>query len=219
MFRRAFKKKKAKAFSLIEVLCAIVLLALVATPILQLIFASLSVNAKSRKTLAATDLASDTIGFINSCSFDDYSATQKGLNSYYYGGATPSVDGIDLFYGKVSTGGSNYTGKVALYSVDTSSGTVSGPSGSVDQDSLTDYSDTSYTGRKLNVKNVDYSGYKYDVDIYILKNNAYTGLYYNYDCIVEVFEPTTVDSDGNSVPGSSIIKLSTSVPNTFKSKN
>ncbi len=220
MIRGAFKKKCTKGFSLVEVLCAIVLLALVATPILQIIFSSLSVNAKSRKILAATDLASDTIGYINTCSFEDYSATQKGLESYYYGEDTPSVDDLELFYGKISTGGSNYTGQVALYNKYSNGGTVVyGPSGQVDQDSLSNYSNSTFTGRKLQVKNVDYSGYKFDVDVYVLKNNSASGLYYNYDCYVEVFEPATYDSEGNLLSHNSMIKLSTSVPNTFKSKN
>ena len=89
-------KKNLKAFSLVEVLCAIVLLAIVATPILQAIYSGLSLNLRSRKMLAAADITSGAMEFVSSLVFDDYNNLGKdiagnsvdvmGLESFYWGG-------------------------------------------------------------------------------------------------------------------------------------
>ena len=50
-------KKNNKAFSLLEVLLAIILLALIATPILQAIFATMAINKESKDIMAATEVA------------------------------------------------------------------------------------------------------------------------------------------------------------------
>ncbi|SDI90308.1 prepilin-type N-terminal cleavage/methylation domain-containing protein [Lachnospiraceae bacterium G41] len=102
------KKKNNKAFSLVEVLCAIVLLALIATPILQAFYSGLSLNIKSRKLLAAADLTSDTCEFISGLVFDDYNykktvgatKTDKnvpGLKSYYFSDETKKINKLILY--------------------------------------------------------------------------------------------------------------------------
>ena len=93
LFRKKLFNKKSKGFSLVEVLCAVVLLALVATPIIQALYQGMVVNNKSRKMLAAADLASDTTEFISSLAFSDFKyknsggteITVPGLQSYYWG--------------------------------------------------------------------------------------------------------------------------------------
>ncbi len=93
ILKTKFLKKKVKGFSLVEVLCAVVLLALVATPILQALCQGMVVNNKSRKMLAAADLASDTMEFVSTLAFNDYKYTNSGgteitvpgLKSYYWG--------------------------------------------------------------------------------------------------------------------------------------
>ena len=110
ILKTKFAKKQAKGFSLVEVLCAVVLLALVATPILQALYSGMVVNNKSRKMLAAADLASETTEFISSLAFEDFTYTDggttytvPGLKSYYWGGdtITPSsckLSGAKLLY-------------------------------------------------------------------------------------------------------------------------
>lgn len=74
--KRNFKKNN-KGFSLIEVLLAVVLLALVAAPILQMLYSSYAMNIKSRQYLAAADLAQEKMEFLSSCVWEDSSA-RKG---------------------------------------------------------------------------------------------------------------------------------------------
>ena len=54
-------KKNNLGFSLVEVLLAVVLLAIVMVPLMQAVLSSMSINAKSRKLMAATDLAQTII--------------------------------------------------------------------------------------------------------------------------------------------------------------
>ncbi len=74
MFKKKSKKKpNSKGFTLVEVLCAVVLLAIIATPIFQVIFTSLKLNLKSRKMLNASDLCSATTEFVSSKVLETYS--------------------------------------------------------------------------------------------------------------------------------------------------
>ncbi len=211
--------KKQKGFSLVEVLCAIALLALVAAPVIQVIFSSLSVNAKSRKLLAATDLSSAIVEYISANAFEDYQVgpsgsltTVTGVRKAYYG-TDASLDPKSL---SIYDGTKYYTYK------DTN---LSGPVG--DNASLMSFSGKlkvsgteTYTGKKLYINNVSYSGYNFDVCISILKNDSIgTKKYFCYDCFVEVLDPAQVDGDGNVIePSKSIINTHTCVPNTLDTK-
>ena len=71
--RKMMKKKakgREKGFSLIEVLLAIVILGLVATPILQLFITSANISRNSKELLAATDVANITMEYITGSVFD-----------------------------------------------------------------------------------------------------------------------------------------------------
>lgn len=89
-------KKTNKGFSLIEVLLAVVLLALVAAPILQMLYSSYAMNIKSRKYLAAADLAQEKMESLSSCVWEDSqarkgTAKETGLQnntSYFPAGTT-----------------------------------------------------------------------------------------------------------------------------------
>lgn len=219
MFSKKKFLKNKKGFSLVEVLCAIALLALVAAPIIQVIFSSLSVNAKSRKLLAATDLSSNIVEYISANAFEDYEigagaskTTVTGIRKAFYG-SDGSADASSLGI---------YDGSV-YYTYGNGSSSLSGPAG--DSASIYILSGTklkatgtdTYSGKNLYIKNVEYSGYTFDVSIKILKNDSYTGDYFVYDCFVEVLEPAKYDSDGNVTEDSkSIIKTSTCIPNTLK---
>ncbi len=71
--KKTITNKNSKGFTLVEVLCAVVLLAIIATPIFQVIFTSLNLNLKSRKLLNASDLCSSTTEFISSKTLENYS--------------------------------------------------------------------------------------------------------------------------------------------------
>ena len=56
-------RKENKAFSLVEVLLAVVLLGLVVTPLIGTVYTSLSINQKSKKLMAATDCAQTLVEY------------------------------------------------------------------------------------------------------------------------------------------------------------
>ncbi len=169
--------KNNKAFSLVEVLCAIVLLALVATPVIQAIYSGLTLNLKSRKLLGASDITSGVMEFTSSTVFDDYDYTPPGgskitvpgMHSYYWGGdsgdiSTWRIHGIDK-------DGNSYN---AIY--------PSGPK--IDTAVLT----KSDPVRELYFSDAVMDGVKYDVIVTITDPES-TENYYCYTVDVEVREP------------------------------
>ena len=73
-----------KAFSLVEVLLAIVLLAIIATPILSVFYTSMSLNIKSKEIMAATDVSSGILESIEKSDAITFknAATSKNFNKY-----------------------------------------------------------------------------------------------------------------------------------------
>lgn len=65
------KYKNNKGFSLVEVLLAVVLLALVATPVIQLFLSSMKTNKRSREILCANEIAQESMEYIESCDFEN----------------------------------------------------------------------------------------------------------------------------------------------------
>ena len=170
-FKKREKKTCQKGFSLVEVLCAVVLLAIIATPILQVISTSLMTNIKSRRLLAASDLASDTMEFVSSLNFNDLTYTDPddskeyrvtGLKRYYWGGNTPDESSLILYNDGI------------LY--------PDGPSCTYDD--LTGDANS----RELTVKNIDVDGFKYDMIINMKKQGADDDQYYWYDVSVKVYD-------------------------------
>lgn len=68
-----FSKSKfaSKGLSLIEVLMAVVLLAIIATPLIQVIYTSISLNIKSRELLAASNCAESLMEYLEVRPKDD----------------------------------------------------------------------------------------------------------------------------------------------------
>jgi len=67
-------KKKGKnnlGFSLLEILLAVVLLAIVVTPLIQTVYTSMSLNKKSRVLMGATDLGQSAVEYFESLTYDD----------------------------------------------------------------------------------------------------------------------------------------------------
>lgn len=77
-------QKKNKGFSLIEVLLAVVLLAIVITPLIQTIYTSMALNKKSRILLGATDVGQSYVEYLESLTYensDNTVTTIKTLDS------------------------------------------------------------------------------------------------------------------------------------------
>lgn len=165
------KSKNNKAFSLVEVLCAIVLLAIVATPILQAIMGGLNLNLKSRKLLGAADLTAGTMEFVSSLVFEDYQ---------YTNGTTFSVNGYESYYWDCGAG------VHAIY--------PNGPVGT-----FTAASGTA-TERTVVINDIDYDGFKYTMKIKCSQEGVTGDEYFTYKVVVDVCEngTTNVLSTGNT---------------------
>ncbi|MBR3040938.1 MAG: type II secretion system protein [Lachnospiraceae bacterium] len=85
------KKKRSgnEGFSLVEVLCAVVLLAIIAAPVLQMFYSSYAMNQRSKKYLAAADLAQAVMEGISAQTYEDSKTVEQtpqtitGLATYY----------------------------------------------------------------------------------------------------------------------------------------
>lgn len=134
--RFLIKEKKfsinQKAFSLVEVLLAIVLLAIIATPILSVLYSSMSMNIKSRELMAATDVTTGILECIENTDAESFknACVNKNFNKYPFlkkvyisGSSTCSVSGNtitfqDLKYKKNNGGGIYYLFDVKVYLTD-----------------------------------------------------------------------------------------------------
>ena len=65
------EKKNNLGFSLLEILLAVVLLAIVVTPLIQTIYTSMALNKKSRIQMGATDLGQSMIEYFESQTYPD----------------------------------------------------------------------------------------------------------------------------------------------------
>lgn len=155
-----------KGFSLIEVLCAIVLLALVATPIIQIIYSSFSMNIKSKEMLVAADLTSEVMEYVSSLAYDNHSYTKTGATS-----PTIIMGANNYYFGSHPQAYNSTTGKYSLCPTGTS-GTK----------------DTALSNDKLlALKDVDYSGYKFRVSIEFVEDSATaSNTYHFYNVYVKV---------------------------------
>ncbi len=71
--KKLFKKirKNNSGFSLLEVLLAVVLLAIVVTPLIQCIYTSMSMNKKARILMGATDVGQSLVEYYESQTYDN----------------------------------------------------------------------------------------------------------------------------------------------------
>ena len=75
------RKGNNKGFSLIECLLAVVLLGLIAAPLLQMFYSSMAMNSKSKKYLAASDLAQTKMEEISARTWEDSEPIMTGASS------------------------------------------------------------------------------------------------------------------------------------------
>ncbi len=101
MKKKILRIQKNKGFSLLELLLAVCLLAIVVTPLIQTIYTSMALNKKARILSGATDLGQSYVEYLESLTYEssDTSAT-----------TIKSLDGNDDNYFAVvkSSNGFNY---------------------------------------------------------------------------------------------------------------
>jgi len=198
MFKRMLRNNK-KAFSLVELLCAIVLLAIVATPIIQVIYSSFNLNTRSKRLLAAADLTSDIMEYVGSTPFDDFTYTDDSVTP----AVTHTYNGLKKVYWKENA--SVATTSLGVYNSTDHAYYVfpGGPKGE-----YTSYTVNGSSNRSIEFKNVNYDGYKFRVKVEIDNNQKTGDKYWTYDVHVEVKDNDTaskVYSDAR-----------TCIPNTYK---
>ena len=192
-----------KGFSLIEVLLAIVILGLVATPILQMFVTSAQINLRSRELMAATDVSTVLMEYMNGAKFDGDTGIKKILTdgavtnkipALNYSTAEAADDVVDM--GAVSsTSAKTFASDVATKRANraTSSENVVG------QDVYWGVNG-SHVGIAL--QNVEYNNYKFDVVIWFNYQGTAGDVYYTYDIEMIVYSTeteTTFDDSGNRI--------------------
>ncbi len=173
LFAKLKPNKKNKGFSLLEVMLAICILALIATPIFNSIAASYRLNLKSRKMLASTDILTSMM---------DYAAS-KTYNSYKYKDATKTeveVKGLADIY---TNNGTPLKCGAMYYVYPGSEYIAVGCSGN---------------SSKMSFSDVEYNGYHFDV-VVSMNLPTSTDKYYTGTFKVQVFDHSELDADGNKV--------------------
>ena len=180
-------KFQKKGFSLIEVLCAIVLLALVATPVIQIIYSSFSMNIKSKEMLVAADLTSEVMEYVSSLAYENHSYTKTGATS-----STIIMGAKNYYFSSYPQAYNSSTGKYSLC--------PTGTCGTKDA--------TLSSGTVLALKDVDYSGYKFRVSIEFVEDSATAAnTYHFYNVYVKVCD--------NDDPSHVYSQAKTCIPNKY----
>lgn len=105
--KRIVKKKKKNnlGFSLLEVLLAVVLLAIIVTPLIQTVYTSMSLNKKSRILMGATDVGQSAVEFFESLTYDDIKTLLEN------DGATVNIPAINYTAKAEDEGGGSWYGQ------------------------------------------------------------------------------------------------------------
>lgn len=200
--RKIMRNRFNKGFSLVEVLLAIVILGLVATPILQMFITSAQINLRSRELMAATDVSTALMEYMNGSKFDgdtgikkvftDSTITNK-IPSLSYSTADTADDVIDM--GSISSS----SAKTFASAVATSRTNRAASSENVVGQDVYWGTNGNHVGFAL--QNVEYNGYKFDVVIWFNYQGTAGDTYYTYDIEMIVYSTETETVfDVNGVP-------------------
>jgi len=190
--RRYSTKKKGsnRGFSLIEVLCAIVLLGLIAAPFIQMIYSSYATNLKSKKYLAAADLCQTVMEGISGQTYED---------SVTIGTTTESIQGLGNYYFP-ATGG---TGEKGLF------GSPKTNANLILKGNCNGASSGAFSGstpKKAFFNNVKYGGYQFNVVITAHEEDSYpsTQKYFTVKMEIDVYDVITETSTENTAGDSGV---------------
>lgn len=206
--KKIVKRKKNRinqGFSLVEVLLAVVLLAIVMVPLLQAILSSISINAKSRELMAATDCAQTVLEHLEGMKHDEIKEMfakssvsvpfLKDPDGNSYSGSGVSLGTLNPVSQCFSTSFSNFN--------------------SAPKDKRVYYSEMNdfYA-----FSNVNYSkGYFFDVvvDMDLAPNNVSTDKYHIYTVTVRVYKTDYRSATSHST-NSCLVTLNGSTYNSFE---
>lgn len=193
---KVVKKIKGNlGFSLIEVLLAILILGLIAAPVLQLFVTSAQVNLRSRKLMAATDVANVTMEYLTGLKYDEGTESIKTV----FTTTDPRMRIPALSYDCSGTAlATSLSSMDALRNHALANYTGHGNSPKIYINSI---SGDTYLG--VVMKGVTYNEYTFDMIIWFQSNNTGSAQFYTYDVTVEVYDSEQImveASDGTFTP-------------------
>lgn len=200
--RKIMRNRFNKGFSLVEVLLAIVILGLVATPILQMFITSAQINLRSRELMAATDVSTALMEYMNGSKFDGDTGIKKVFTDSTITNKIPS-----LSYSTAETA-DNVTdmGSISSSSAKTFASAVATSRTNRAASSENVVGQDVYWGTNGNhvgvaLQNVEYNGYKFDVVIWFNYQGTAGDTYYTYDIEMIVYSTETETVfDASGVP-------------------
>ena len=170
--------KNQKGFSLVEILLAIVILALIATPVLQVFVSSMNVSNRSRNLLGATEVAQMTLEVLNSKAMEGTNGIQEMLTDSGAHNLLPalgSYNPVNTPYG--STGFGSHASFVSA--LKSAYGNNTGMLCLVSDDG---------TNKRFALHNAVHNGYAYDVVVSMIPDAEPGDEFYTYDVLLEVYE-------------------------------
>lgn len=176
--KHKIKNAKHAGFSLVEILLAIVILALVITPILQTVLSSMSISNRSRNLLGATEVGQMTLEVLNSKAMEGTGGIEEmlttsgirmlpAISSYVptkvtYGSL--SFSSHSSFVNAIKTNYANNDGKLCFVS-------------------------NNESVKRFALHNVEHNGLEYDVVVSMTSTASEpTDKYFTYDVYLEVYE-------------------------------
>lgn len=186
-------KKNNKGFSFIELLLAIVILALVAAPIFRVFITTSQINNNSKQLMAATDAATVTMEYISACKFSG----TDGIEAIFTdtSGIKTRIPALS-FACHSQLSGSSATNYSDFVSHAEGGGMVVGTG-----DQYVFYLKPAGTNSLgLALFNVPSNGYKFDMIVWFEPRGNTSDKYYTYDVTIDVYEDEEVQvnaSDGS----------------------
>lgn len=178
--RKNRQDRKNKGFSLVEILLAIVILALILTPVLQIFTTSMSISNRSKRLLGATEVAEMTLEVLNSKPMEG----TDGIKEVF------GANGSRVLLPALGSG-TSFTVQSANVSASTSHAQfVSKLTYTTGAGVASRYCNYSVEGEDLRfaLVNIVHNGYIYDVVVSMTPQKiSASDEYYTYDVFLEVY--------------------------------
>lgn len=185
-------KNNNEGFSFIELLLAIVILALVAAPIFRVFLTTSQINNNSKQLMAATDAATVTMEYISACKF---SGTGGVETIFTTAGLNTRIPALSF---------TCHTQQSISYATDYSEFVSWAEIGGMEVGTGDQYvfylKPDGSNSLGLALFNVPSNGYMFDMIVWFEPNSSTSDKYYTYDVTIDVYEDEDIQvtaSDGS----------------------